>query len=89
MVTAFIYILDLIDAAARPTTYVGWTTDVERRLARHNAGTAARFTRGRRWRLLYSEELPDARAAMRREAELKKNRKLRAAIIAQARGGGV
>ena len=36
-------------------TYVGWTTDLEARLARHNAGTGARSTRGRTWRLLYAE----------------------------------
>ena len=30
-------------------TYVGWTNDLERRLARHNAGTGARSTRGRVW----------------------------------------
>jgi hypothetical protein len=28
-------------------TYVGWTTDLDRRLAQHNAGTGARSTRGR------------------------------------------
>lgn len=82
---AFVYILDRIDPGRRPLTYVGWTTDVERRLHQHNSGTGARFTRGRQWRLLYHEEWPDQTAAMRREVELKRDRALRAAIIAQAR----
>jgi predicted GIY-YIG superfamily endonuclease len=37
-------------------TYVGWTTDLDRRLAQHNAGTGARSTRGRVWVLLYAEQ---------------------------------
>ena len=58
-------------------TYVGWTTDLERRLARHNAGTGARSTRGRTWVLLYTERHADRRAAMRREWHLKRDRRLR------------
>jgi hypothetical protein len=37
-------------------TYVGWTIDLDRRLAQHNAGTDARSTRGRVWVLLYAEQ---------------------------------
>jgi predicted GIY-YIG superfamily endonuclease len=36
-------------------TYVGWTTDLERRHRQHNAGVGAKSTRGRKWVLLYSE----------------------------------
>ena len=39
-------------------TYVGWTTDVERRLIQHNTGIGARTTRGRAWVLLHIEQLP-------------------------------
>jgi putative endonuclease len=63
-------------------TYVGWTTDLERRLARHNAGTGAKFTRGRRWVLLYAERHADKREAMRREWHLKRDRTFRAALRA-------
>ena len=30
-------------------TYVGWTSDLDRRLLQHNSGTGARSTRGRAW----------------------------------------
>jgi putative endonuclease len=36
-------------------TYVGWTIDLDRRLAQHNAGTGAHSTRGRSWTLIYVE----------------------------------
>ena len=58
-------------------TYVGWTTDPDRRLAEHNAGTGARSTRGRVWVLLYVEQLPSRRDAMSREWHLKRDRTFR------------
>ncbi|MDB3953235.1 GIY-YIG nuclease family protein [Alphaproteobacteria bacterium] len=58
-------------------TYVGWTNDLEKRLAAHNGGTGARSTRGRTWRLLYAERFEDRRAAMSREWHLKRDRNFR------------
>ena len=53
--------------------YTGWTNDLERRLAAHNAGTASRCTRSRRpLELVYSERCSDKSAALRREAAIKK-----------------
>ena len=54
------------------TLYCGWTTDPDRRLAQHNAGTGSKYTRSRRpVRLVWVEPWPDKRDAMRREAEIK------------------
>jgi len=61
-------------------TYVGWTVDLDRRLARHNAGTGARSTRGRDWVLLYAERYPSREAAMSREWRLKRDRNFRREI---------
>jgi len=61
-------------------TYVGWTTDLDRRLAQHNGGTGAKFTRGRVWTLLYAERCESPRAAMQREWRLKRDRAFRAAL---------
>jgi len=58
-------------------TYVGWTLDLERRLAQHNSGKGARSTRGRIWVLLHSERFLSRRKAMSREWYLKRDRKFR------------
>ena len=58
-------------------TYVGWTTDLERRLRQHNAGVGAKSTRGRKWILLYSELCKSRSEAMSREWYIKHDRKFR------------
>ena len=65
-------------------TYVGWTTDLDARLAAHNAGTGARSTRGRSWRLLYAERHATRGQAMSREWYLKRDRKFRGQFAALA-----
>jgi putative endonuclease len=72
----FVYVLGSIGADGY-RTYVGWTNDLERRLARHNAGTGARSTRGRAWFLLYAERHESREEAMSREWHLKRNRSFR------------
>lgn len=55
------------------TLYTGWTNDIEKRLAAHNAGRGAKYTRGRRpVTLLYSEACATKSEAMSREAAIKK-----------------
>lgn len=55
------------------TLYTGMTDNVDRRLAAHRAGKGARYTRGRGpLQLVYTEELEDRSAALRREAALKR-----------------
>ncbi|MBT5047793.1 MAG: GIY-YIG nuclease family protein [Rhodospirillaceae bacterium] len=68
-------------------TYVGWTNDLERRLAKHNDGTGARSTRGRHWSLLYAEPHGSRQDAMSREWHLKRDRKFRAALSQPHRVG--
>ena len=58
-------------------TYVGWTTDLERRLAAHNDGSGARSTRGRIWILVYAERYGTREEAMSREWHLKRERRFR------------
>ena len=72
----FVYVLGC-RGKNRCVTYVGWTTDVERRLAKHNAGAGARSTRGRAWVLLHTERFRTRRQAMSREWYLKRDRKFR------------
>lgn len=72
----FVYVLGS-SHKGRITTYVGWTNDIARRLAQHNAGTGARSTRGRVWKLLHSESFATRNEAMSREWHLKRDRAFR------------
>ena len=64
-----VYLLRCADG----TLYCGWTVDVERRVAAHNAGRASRYTRSRLpVELVWSRPLPDRAAAMREEARIKR-----------------
>ena len=55
------------------TLYCGWTNDLEKSLAAHNAGTAAKYTRTRRpVELVYYEEFETKQEAMSREYHIKK-----------------
>ena len=52
--------------------YTGISTDVERRIAVHNSGKGAKYTRSRRpVELAYCEECADKSAALKREIEIK------------------
>lgn len=52
--------------------YTGITTDVEKRLAAHNAGKGAKYTRSRRpVELVYQEDCVDHSCALKRELEIK------------------
>ena len=62
----FVYVLGSEERAGEIRTYVGWTTDLDARLARHNAGIGARATRGRQWVLLYAERYRTRGEAMSR-----------------------
>jgi putative endonuclease len=79
MKPCYVYVLGCRNNA-RHLTYVGWTTDVARRLMLHNAGKGARSTRGRAWVLLHAERFASKRAAMSREWYLKRDRKFRKAL---------
>jgi putative endonuclease len=64
----YVYVLRCAD----DTLYTGYTTDVERRLAEHAAGEAAKYTRGRTpVELVHVEGFPDRSAAMAREHAIK------------------
>ncbi len=58
---------------ADDTLYCGITNDLEKRLAAHNAGEGAKYTRGRLpVSVVYSEECADKSAALKREIQIKR-----------------
>ena len=76
----FVYILRCGDGSL----YTGITPDVEARLAKHQSGTGAKYTRGRGpLTLVYTEECTDRAAASRREYAIKQlTRQEKEALIA-------
>jgi putative endonuclease len=65
---AWVYMLRCRDGSL----YTGWTTDLKRRLARHSAGKASRYTASRLpVELAFASAMPDRRAAMREEVRIK------------------
>jgi putative endonuclease len=78
---SFVYVLAARNPDGRTITYVGWTLDLDRRLAEHNGKrVGARSTRGRAWVLVYAEKHRTRKSAMRREVVLKRDKKFRAAL---------
>jgi len=71
----YVYMLKLI--SKKSITYVGYTKDIKKRISLHNSGKGAKFTRGRKWKLIYKEKYISKNKAISREYYIKKNRTLR------------
>jgi putative endonuclease len=77
---AWIYMLRCRDGSL----YTGWSSDVQRRVARHSAGKASKYTASRLpVELMLALPMADRRAAMREEARIKAlDRPAKLALIA-------
>tara|TARA_B100001989_G_C24299277_1_gene344986 strand:- start:39 stop:269 length:231 start_codon:yes stop_codon:yes gene_type:complete len=64
----------------KPVTYVGYTKDLKKRIDLHNSCKGAKFTRGRKWKLIYKEIYSTKKEAISREYYIKKNISLRKKI---------
>ena len=74
MTPCYCYIVECADG----TYYTGWTTDPKRRVATHNKGRGAKYTKMRLpVQLVYVEEQPDLKTAMKREIAIKKMQRAR------------
>ena len=71
------YVSMLKSKGIKPVTYVGYTKDIKERLILHNSGKGAKFTRGRKWRLIYKEVFKSKSKAISREYYIKKNKTFR------------
>ena len=75
----YVYLLIAIKSKKK-ISYVGYTQDLNKRLNMHNSAKGAKFTRGRKWKLIYKERYSSKSEAMKAESKLKKNYKLRKKI---------
>ena len=62
-------------------SYVGYTKNISNRLYLHNNSKGAKFTRGRKWKIVYLKKYRSKVIAMKEEYKLKKNYKLRKELI--------
>jgi len=84
MPSHFVYILE----SSAGSYYIGYTTDIERRLQQHRSGKGSKFVRAFGFKkLLYKEELSSRSEGLKREAELKKlSREEKEALILASSG---
>ena len=71
----YVYMLKTLNKSN--ITYVGYTNNLNKRIKLHNSGKGAKFTRGRKWKLIYKEKYSTKNQAISREYYIKNNRKLR------------
>ena len=71
----FVYMLKSLGKES--ITYVGYTNDLKKRINLHNNNKGAKFTRGRKWKLIYKEKHSSKKEAIFREYYIKRNRALR------------
>ena len=74
------YVYMLRSKSIKSVTYVGYTNNLPKRIRLHNSGSGAKFTRGRKWILIYKEKFKSKKEAISREYYIKKNRSLRKEI---------
>ena len=71
------YVYMLKSKGNKPVTYVCYTNNLEKRVNLHNSGKGAKFTRGRKWTLIYKEKYKSKKEAISREYYIKTNKPLR------------
>ena len=64
----------------RHVSYVGYTNNLKKRLKLHNSSKGAKFTRGKKWKMIYFKNYKSKKIAMSEEYKLKKNFTLRKKI---------
>ena len=76
----YVYMLKSIDRF-KNKTYVGYTTNIQNRLAKHNNNKGAKSTRGFNWKVIYKRRFVTKSKALSYEFKLKKDRKKRSELL--------
>ncbi len=71
--TYIVYLL-VSKSKTRWVSYVGYTNNINKRISLHNKGKGAKFTRGKKWKIIYQKRYKNKSQAMREEYKLKNNR---------------
>jgi putative endonuclease len=76
----YVYILKTLKGYIKKT-YVGYSTDINSRLKKHNSSKGAKSTRGYKWKIIFKKRFLSKSQALSFEFMLKKDRKKRLSII--------
>ena len=77
--TFYVYLI-VAEINRKYVSYVGYTNNLKKRLKFHNSSKGAKFTRGKKWKMIYFKNYKSKKIAMSEEYKLKKNYKLRKKI---------
>ena len=77
----FVYLIVSKLKNKKKLSYVGYSKDLKKRLSLHNSGKGAKFTRGKKWKLVYYKRYDLKSDAMKNEYKLKKDYKLRKKLL--------
>ena len=75
----YVYLL-LTKSGKNHISYVGYTSNLINRLKKHNSSNGAKFTKGRKWEVIYSKKYDNKSKALKEEYKLKKDYKKRKKI---------
>tara|TARA_B100000927_G_scaffold179817_1_gene144842 strand:- start:194 stop:466 length:273 start_codon:yes stop_codon:yes gene_type:complete len=75
----YVYLL-ITKSIKKHISYVGCTNNLNNRLKKHNSSSGAKFTKGRKWKIIYSKKYSSKSKALREEYKLKKDYKKRKII---------
>ena len=73
----FCVYLIITKKSGKSRSYVGYTKNIDNRLSLHNNSKGAKFTKGKKWIVIYSKKYSSKSKAMKEEYKLKKNQKVR------------
>ena len=71
----YVYIIENVENTKEH--YVGYTTNLKKRIKEHNSEDNKGYTRGRKWKLVYYEAYLDKSIAYKREQRIKRHSKIR------------
>ena len=82
--TYYVYLI-VSQVKKKTISYVGYTNNLLKRISLHNTSKGAKFTKGKKWKLIYYKLCGSKKIAMKEEYILKKNYKLRNKIKKESR----